>query len=148
MASSRIISAHKKRTFRKFSFRGVDLEQLLDVSSEDFMNMVTCRARRKFKRGLKRKPMGLIKKLRLAKQNAPENEKPEVVKTHLRSMIIVPEMVGSIVGVYNGKTFNQVEIKPEMIGHYLGEFSITYKPVKHGRPGIGATHSSRFIPLK
>ncbi|XP_025078071.1 40S ribosomal protein S15-like [Pomacea canaliculata] len=72
----------------------------------------------------------------------------QVVKTHLRDMIIVPEMIGSIVGVYNGKTFNQVEIKPEMIGHYLGEFSITYKPVKHGRPGIGATHSSRFIPLK
>ncbi|GFN88639.1 40S ribosomal protein s15 [Plakobranchus ocellatus] len=71
-----------------------------------------------------------------------------VVKTHLRDMIIVPEMIGSIVGVYNGKTFNQVEIKPEMVGHYLGEFSITYKPVKHGRPGIGATHSSRFIPLK
>lgn len=38
--------------------------------------------------------------------------------------------------------------QPEMCGHYLGEFSITYKPVKHGRPGIGATHSSRFIPLK
>jgi len=38
--------------------------------------------------------------------------------------------------------------QPEMIGHYLGEFSVTYKPVKHGRPGIGATHSSRFIPLK
>lgn len=57
-------------------------------------------------------------------------------------------MIGSIIGVYNGKTFNQVEIKPEMIGHYLAEFSISYKPVKHGRPGIGATHSSRFIPLK
>ena len=53
-----------------------------------------------------------------------------------------------MVGVYNGKTFNQVEIQLEMIGHYLGEFSITCKPVKHGRPGIGATHSSRFIPLK
>lgn len=94
-------------------------------------------------------------------------------------MIIVPEMIGGVVGVYNGKTFNSVEIKvnnlilltfsralfnylifvsiirtlflffqAEMTGHYLGEFSITYKPVKHGRPGIGATHSSRFIPLK
>jgi small subunit ribosomal protein S15e len=96
----------------------------------------------------KRKPMALIKRLRKAKKEAPAMEKPECVKTHLRDMIIVPEMIGSIVGVYNGKTFNQVEIKPEMIGHYLGEFSITYKPVKHGRPGIGATHSSRFIPLK
>nr|ACN36781.1 unknown [Zea mays] len=82
------------------------------------------------------------------KKDAPAGEKPEPVKTHLRNMIIVPEMIGSIVGVYNGKTFNQVEIKPEMIGHYLAEFSISYKPVKHGRPGIGATHSSRFIPLK
>lgn len=112
-------------------------------------------------------------------------EKPETIKTHLRDMIIVPEMIGSVVGVYNGKTFNQVEIRvrfaargglalalpvaggrrlgvshrmdclsvclfyqPEMVGHYLGEFSISYKPVKHGRPGIGATNSSRFIPLK
>ncbi|KND01034.1 40S ribosomal protein S15 [Spizellomyces punctatus DAOM BR117] len=138
----------KKRTFRKFTFRGVDLDQLLDLSSEQLMELVHARARRRFQRGLKRKPMGLIKKLRKAKKEATPGEKPEVVKTHLRDMIIVPEMIGSVVGVYNGKTFNQVEIKPEMIGHYLGEFSITYKPVKHGRPGIGATHSSRFIPLK
>ncbi|KAH8068354.1 hypothetical protein JL721_6780 [Aureococcus anophagefferens] len=55
-------------------------------------------------------------------------DKPEPVKTHLRDMIIVPEMIGSIVGVYNGKVFNGIEIKPEMVGHYLGEFSITYKP--------------------
>merc|ERR1712179_595663 len=89
----------------------------------------------------KRKPMALIKRLRKAKKEAPPMEKPECIKTHLRDMIIVPEMIGSIVGVYNGKTFSQVEIKPDMIGHYLGEFSITYKPVKHGRPGIGATHS-------
>ena len=92
--------------------------------------------------------MALIKKLRKKKKEAPANEKPDVVKTHLRNMVVVPEMTGSIVGVYNGKTFNQVEIKPEMIGHYLGEFSISYKPVKHERPSIGATHSSRFIPLK
>lgn len=82
------------------------------------------------------------------KREAPPGEKPNPVKTHLRNMIIVPEMIGSVIGVYNGKSFNTIEIKPEMIGHYLAEFSISYKPVKHGRPGIGATHSSRFIPLK
>jgi small subunit ribosomal protein S15e len=92
--------------------------------------------------------MGLIKKLRIAKQNAKPNEKPDPVRTHLRDMIVVPEMIGSVISVYSGKDFNQVEIKPEMVGHYLAEFSISYKPVKHGRPGIGATHSSRFIPLK
>merc|ERR1712078_483553 len=104
----------KKRTFRKYTYRGVDLDQLLDMNNEQLMELFPCRIRRKFSRGLKRKPMAPIKK-------------PDVVKTHLRDMIIVPEMTGSIVGVYNGKTFNQVEIKPEMIGHYLGEFSITYK---------------------
>ncbi|NXC40931.1 RS15 protein, partial [Penelope pileata] len=130
------VEQKKKRTFRKFTYRGVDLDQLLDMSY------------RRLNRGLRRKQHSLLKRLRKAKKEAPPMEKPEVVKTHLRDMIILPEMVGSMVGVYNGKTFNQVEIKPEMIGHYLGEFSITYKPVKHGRPGIGATHSSRFIPLK
>ncbi|KAJ0964978.1 hypothetical protein J5N97_026116 [Dioscorea zingiberensis] len=140
--------APKRRTFRKFSFRGVDLDQLLDMGTDELVKLFHARARRRFQRGLKRKPMALIKKLRKAKRDAPPGEKPEPVRTHLRNMIIVPEMIGSIIGVYNGKTFNQVEIKPEMIGHYLAEFSISYKPVKHGRPGIGATHSSRFIPLK
>ncbi|XP_047444726.1 40S ribosomal protein S15 [Mugil cephalus] len=138
----------KKRTFRKFTYRGVDLDQLLDMSYEQLMQLYCARQRRRLNRGLRRKQQSLLKRLRKAKKEAPPMEKPEVVKTHLRDMVILPEMVGSMVGVYNGKTFNQVEIKPEMCGHYLGEFSITYKPVKHGRPGIGATHSSRFIPLK
>eukprot|EP00754_Rhynchopus_humris_P007707 Rhum_TRINITY_DN13538_c0_g1::Rhum_TRINITY_DN13538_c0_g1_i1::g.61087::m.61087/K02958/RP-S15e, RPS15; small subunit ribosomal protein S15e len=138
----------KKRQFKKFTFRGVETEELLKRSNEELAEMVTARARRRFQRGLKRKPMALIKKLRKAKQECAVGDKPSHVKTHLRNMIIVPEMIGSIVAIYNGKVFNAVEIKGDMIGHYLGEFSISYKPVTHGRPGIGATHSSRFIPLK
>lgn len=60
-------------------------------------------------------------------------------------------MVGSMVGVHNGKIFNQVEIKPETIGHYLDQFFITSKSVKQGRLGIGATHLSPtplYPPLK
>ncbi|KAL4073027.1 putative ribosomal protein S12, cytosolic [Scleroderma yunnanense] len=136
----------KRRTFRTFNYRGVELDKLLDMNNED---LVHARARRKFNRGLKRRPMGLIKKLRKAKKEAPPNEKPAVVKTHLRDMIIVPEMIGSVIGIYNGKTFNSVEIKPEMTGHYLAEFSCSYKPVKHGRPGTNPNPiASRFIPLK
>jgi small subunit ribosomal protein S15e len=129
---------------------GVDLDKLLDLSHDDLVELVHARARRRFARGLKRKPMALIKRLRKAKKECGtgSGDKPTTIKTHLRDMIIVPEMIGSVVGVYNGKAFTTVEIKPEMVGHYLGEFSITYKPVRHGRPGIGATHSSRFIPLK
>merc|ERR1712227_656177 len=114
MADDAAAEMKKKRTFRKYTYRGVDLDQLLDMNNEQLMELFPCRIRRKFSRGLKRKPMALIKKLR-KKKEAPPNEKPDVVKTHLRDMIIVPEMTGSVVGVYNGKTFNQVEVKPEMI---------------------------------
>jgi small subunit ribosomal protein S15e len=99
--------------------------RLLDLSTEQLRDIVHARARRRFNRGLKRKPMGLIKKLRKAKSEAKPNEKPDPVRTHLRNMIIVPEMIGSIIAIYSGKDFNQVEIKPEMVGHYLAEFSIS-----------------------
>jgi len=79
---------------------------------EQLIELLHSRARRRFSRGgLKRKESALVKKLRRAKKDAPPMEKPEAVKTHLRNMIIVPEMVGSIIGVYNGKVFNQIEIK-------------------------------------
>jgi small subunit ribosomal protein S15e len=128
----------KKRQFRKFSYRGVDLEDLLDKSSEEvnrskircsnlqLTQLVHARARRRFQRGLKRRATTLLTKLRKAKTEAPPNEKPAAVKTHLRDMIVLPEMIGSVIGIYNGKIFNMVEIKPEMTGHYLGEFSISY----------------------
>merc|ERR1712151_1163545 len=126
----------KKRTFRKYSYRGIDLDKLLDMSNQDLMELFRARARRKFSRGIKRKP----------KRETAYGEKPEAVKTHLRNMVIVPEMIGSVVGVYNGKQYINVEVKPEMVGHYLAEFSITYKPTKHGRAGMGG--KMNFIPLK
>lgn len=63
-------------------------------------------------------------------------------------MVVVPEMIGSVISIYNGKVFNTVEIRPEMTGHYLAEFSMSYIPTRHGKPGLGSTNSSRFIPLK
>ncbi|KAM5312670.1 small ribosomal subunit protein uS19-like [Glossophaga mutica] len=143
------VEQKKKWTCCKFICRGKDLNQLLDMSCERLMQLYSARRRRRqqLNRGLQRRQHSLLRHLCKAKKRAPPAEKPEV-KTHLWDMIILTEIVGSMVGVYNGKTFNQVEIKPEMTGHYLGEFSITYKSMKHGRPGIGATHSSCFIPLK
>ncbi|GMF32197.1 unnamed protein product [Phytophthora fragariaefolia] len=106
-----LAALRKKRTFRKFSYRGVDLDKLLDLNHEELLDLVNARARRRFSRGLKRKPMALIKRLRKAKAAAKPMERPEGIKTHLRNMIIVPEMIGSVVGVYNGKEFNGIEIK-------------------------------------
>ncbi|AMD18837.1 HBL065Wp [Eremothecium sinecaudum] len=138
-------TTQRKRTFNTFSYKGVGLEKLLEMPTEEFVKLAPARVRRRFAHGMSSKPAGLMKKLRAAKLAAAPREKPAVVRTHLRNMIIVPEMIGSVVGVYNGKVFNQVEIKPEMVGHYLGEFSITYTPVRHGRAGATA---SRFIPLR
>jgi small subunit ribosomal protein S15e len=61
---------------------------------------------------------------------------------------LVPEMVGGVVGIYNGKEFTNVEIKFDMIGKYLAEFAITYKPTKHGKPGVGATKGSQHVDKK
>ena len=75
-------------------------------------------------------------------------DKPKPIKTHLRDCIVLPQMVQGIINIHTGKTFNSIEVKPEMIGYYLGEFSMTYKRVTHGKPGVGATHSSKFTPIK
>ena len=136
----------ERKPFRRFFYRGFEVHTLLDISNAELMKLLHARARRRFARG--QVPMHLIRRLRKAKKATEDGAKPPTVKTHLRNMIIVPEMVSSVVGVYNGLNFTQVEIKPDMIGHYLGEFAITYKPVKHGRPGVGAAGSSKFIPLK
>jgi len=138
----------KKRTFRKFTYRGIDLDNLLDLTPEQLIDLVHARARRRLSRGIKKKGMALMKKLRKAKKDCGPYDKPDVVKTHLRDMLIMPEMIGSVIGVHNGKVFTSVEVKADMVGHYLGEFSMSYKPVRHGRPGIGATSSSKFVPLK
>jgi ribosomal protein uS19 len=90
---------------------------------------------RRFQRGLKRKPLALIKKLRKAKKDAGQGEKPEAVRTHLRNMIIVPEMIGSVIGVYNGKTFNQVIFRVFYVCVFglLGPANVTYLPPQKTR---------------
>merc|ERR1712226_1054317 len=97
MDAEKVAELRKKRQFRKFTFRGIELDKLLDLTNDELMDLVTCRARRRMSRGLRRKPMALIKRLRQAKKEAPPGEKPRGVKTHLRNMIIVPEMIGSII---------------------------------------------------
>merc|ERR1711879_982837 len=142
----------KRRTFKKFSYRGIDLDDLLKMSTEEFTNMTNSRHRRSLRRGLKKKHQNLIQKLKkekLAVQGTMERPKP--VKTHLRDIMILPQMVGNIIGIYNGKQMLGVEIKAEMVGTYTGEYGITYKPVRHGRPVSDqptlpdSSHSSKLI---
>lgn len=97
------------------TYRGLELDQLLDLSPKQLSDLLGSRVRRRLDRGLKRKQMQLLEKLKTAKKRVVAPEKPEPVKTHLRNMPILPEMVGSIIGVYNGKVFNQVEVKVSLV---------------------------------
>ena len=138
----------KKKAFKKSTYRGIELEKLLELSMDQLVKLFRARQRRRFAHGIHQRYDRLLKKLKKAKKETPYGEKPKAVKTHLRNCIVVPEMVGSIVDVYSGKYWNSVEVKPDMVGHYLGEFSLTYKTVKHGKVGVGATRSSKFTSLK
>jgi len=119
------------------------------MSMDEFIRIVPSRQRRSLQRGLSPEQRKLLEAIRKVKERGGEpTAKPSVLKTHTRDMIILPEMVGATLLVHNGKDFTSIEIKPEMIGHYMGEFAITNKPVKHGVPGIGASRSSMYVPLK
>jgi len=50
--------------------------------------------------------------------------------------------------VHNGKEFVPIDITIDMLGHRLGEFSVTRQKVKHGAAGIGATRSSASASVK
>lgn len=132
---------------KEFMYRGLTLSQLQGMSMDEFIDLLPSRQRRSLHRGLQPEQRILLEKIRRAREELRKGGNP-AVKTHVRNMIILPEMVGLIIQVHNGKEFVQVEIRPEMIGHYLGEFAITNKPVRHGTPGIGASRSSMYVPLK
>lgn len=133
--------------WKKFRYRGKTLEELLEMPMDELINLLPARQRRSLKRGLTEAQVKLLAKIRKARQLMAKGKRV-VIKTHVRDMIILPEMVGLTIAVYNGKEFIPVRITPEMIGHYLGEFSPTCKRVQHGEPGLKATRSSMFVSLK
>ena len=137
----------KERDRLKFHYRGHTLEELKKMNMDEFIQLLPARARRSLRRGLPPRQKKLLERLRRA-YRAKKRGKDILTRTHVRDMLIFPEMVGLKIGVYNGKSYEIVEVKPEMIAHYLGEFSLTRRHVQHGSPGIGATRSSKYVPLK
>lgn len=131
---------------REFIYRGHELSELEEMSLEEFAELLPARERRVLKRGLPPRQQKLLESVREVRKK--ENPKEEFIRTHCRDMIIIPEMVGLRFGVYDGDKFATVEVEPEMIGHRLGEFALTRKKVEHSTPGIGATRSSLYVPLK
>ena len=123
-----------------FTFRGKTIEELKQMSIEEFTKLLAAKERRSLKRGLQESQKKLLEEI---KKN-PE----EFHKTHVRDMIILPQMVGVKLGVFNGKEWVNVFVAAEMVGHRIGEFSVPIKRVKHSAPGIGATRGSKFYASK
>lgn len=124
---------------KEFSFKGKSVEELKKLSVNEFSRLITSRQRRSLKRGFTDAQKRLLKKIQKNARN---------IETHCRDMVIIPEMVNKTIKIHNGKEFVAILIQPEMLGHYLGEFSLTRKRVAHSAPGVGATRSSAAISVK
>lgn len=131
---------------KEFLYRGCTVEQLQQMPMDDFVKLLPSKARRKLVRGLHIEQRKLLEAIRELKKNG--KIETTTLKTHCRDMVILPEMVNANIAVHNGKEFVTIKIKPEMIGFILGEFAISIKKVSHGQPGVGASRSSMYVPLK
>jgi len=129
----------------EFTYRGYDLDELQDMSLDEVAELLPARQRRTIERGLSAQQEKLLDEAREAGEEETANDP---IRTHLRNMPILPAFVGKTFEVYTGQSFERVYVEPEMLGHYLGEFQLTRKSVEHGQAGIGATRSSKFVPLK
>lgn len=129
---------------REYRYRGYTLEQLNGMPTEALLQLLPSRARRSLNRGVSDEKRKLLEDARAMKDGKLQGQ----IKTHARDMVILPSMVGLTISVHNGREFVPLEVKPEMLGRYLGEFVITNKKVVHGTPGIGSSRSSLYVPLK
>lgn len=127
---------------KEFTYKGKNLSELKKMNTKEFAELLPSSARRSILRGLNK---DLHQKINKAIKN---NQKNEILRTHKRSAIVTPQMIGFKIGIHSGNQFKVVEITKEMLGHRLGELAMTRKKLKHGKAGIGATKSSTAITAR
>jgi len=128
---------------KEYVYRGKKFSELLEMQHSELANILPARVRRSLKRGLTEGQKKLLAKIKLVKQG-----KKKQARTHARDMFVLPEMAGVRISIHDGKTYVPIEIRPEMVGHYLGEFVRTRRDVEHKAPGVGATRSTKHISVK
>ena len=141
MPKARRAKKVEARRKREFSYRGKSLPELQAMNLEELSRILTARARRSIRRGFNTETTQFFERL-------AGTPKEKVVRTHCRDALVLPAHVGRRVAIHNGKEFKEIEVRPEMVGHYYGEFALTRRFEKHSGPGVGATRSSKFMPLK
>lgn len=141
MAKAKKAKKVEARKRREFTLHGLPLAKLQDLSLPELAKLLPARARRTITRGFNAEQQSFLDKFGTTAADQP-------IWTHCRDVLILPKHVGRRVAVHNGKEFKEVEVRAEMIGHYYGEFALTRRFEKHSGPGVGATRSSKFMPLK
>jgi len=124
---------------KEFQWQGMTEEEIKKLEMKDFLKLIPARPRRSLKRGFTEPQKRLLKRIENREQN---------IKTHCRNLVILPQMIGLFIKVYNGKEYLPVAITSEMLGHYLGEFALTRKGVTHSAAGVGATRSSKAVSAR
>lgn len=117
---------------KTYYFKGKNYDELKNLSQDEVMKIIGSRGKRNLKRGLNAQKQILMKKVEKSNELLSQGKQQLKIKTHSRDMIIVPKMIDLKIEVYNGKNYENVFVKPEMVGHYLGEFVLTRKRVIHG----------------
>ena len=113
---------------KEFTYRGKTLEELNKLDVREFAALLKAPQRRNVLRNFQ-----YIENFLSRAKKKIENGKK--VRTHLRDIVIVPQMIGMQIQVYNGKEFMPVILTDEMIGHKLGEFALTRAKAKHVKTG-------------
>ena len=126
---------------KDFTYRGKSLDELKAMEIREFSQLLKSNERRTVL-----KQYDMIQRFILRSNESMKQNK--LIRTHLRTIVIVPRMLGMKIHIHNGKTFSPIVIENEMLGHRLGEFSVTRSKVKHGAAGIGATRSSASKSVK
>lgn len=141
MAKAKKARKVELRKKREFTLRGRTLGELQAMSLAELALLLPARARRSIRRGFNSEQQTFLEKIRA-------QPKDQTLRTHVRDAMVLPDHVGHRVAIHTGKEFKEIEVRPEMIGHYYGEFALTRRFEKHSGPGVGATRSSKFMPLK
>jgi small subunit ribosomal protein S19 len=126
---------------KELTYRGYGIEDLKKMDIREFAKLLKSNERRTVLR-----QYGELEKFISRSHKKILKNKP--IKTHSRHLIVVPNMVGFRINIHNGNTFVSIDLTIDMLGHRLGEFSVTRTKVKHGAAGIGATKSSASASVK
>jgi small subunit ribosomal protein S19 len=130
------------RQKKEFTYRGKTLAELQGLTLDDVLQLLPSRARRLYTRGVTAPERKFLERMDEVKPGS------KTLRTHYRHLAVLPRFVGHRVAVYDGKQFQEVTIAPEMIGHRLGEFAPPTRACTHSGVGVGATRSSKHVPLK